>query len=119
MTLMLMSAQSYAVNPELKSDVRCIVVGMSLAGKADPTRQTSGTMLVLYFMGRLDARVPHVDTEKMILSEATLMTPEDLAAEATRCGGALEEKGHQITSIGNKMMDLGRELLRSPEASKS
>jgi hypothetical protein len=101
---MLLSAQE-AVNI---ADVRCVVVGMKLAGTANSSDQSRGLLLTLYYIGRLDGRSPKLDIEHLIIEETRRMADADYASEERRCGAALAEKGHQITEIGKHLVESGK-----------
>jgi hypothetical protein len=96
-------AQSHekAQPSEASADARCVVIGLNIAGMADASRQSAGTMLALYYIGRLEGRVPKLDLEHFILGQMAGMAPSDFESEARRCGLGLSEKGQEITKIGN------------------
>jgi hypothetical protein len=102
--LTLSSAQAPAQDAETIADVRCIIVGMKFAGTADPTQQSAGMMLSLYYIGRLDGRVPKLDIEELMIKEISTMTTSDYGSEAKRCGASLTDKGQEITRIGKDMI---------------
>src|SRR5260370_16462066 len=98
--LTLSSAQAPAQDAETIADVRCLIVGMKFAGMADPTQQSAGMMLSMYYIGRLDGRVPKLDIEALMIKEIITMTTSDYGSEAKRCGASLTDKGQAITRIG-------------------
>ena len=87
------------------ADIRCVAVGMKLAGAANSSDQSRGFLLTLYYIGRLDGRVPKLDIENLLIAESSKMTNSDDASEAKRCGAALVEKGEQITKIGKDLIE--------------
>jgi hypothetical protein len=109
--LTLLSLQARAQDAEIIADVRCVIVGIRLAGMADPSQESAGTMLSLYYIGRLDGRAPKLDVEDLMIREISRMTTQDFASESKRCGASLTEKGRQITSIGKAMNERGQEML--------
>lgn len=87
------------------ADIRCVAVGMKLAGAANSSDQTRGFLLTLYYIGRLDGRVPKLDIENLLIVEGSKMSSSDDASEAKRCGASLVEKGEQITKIGKDLIE--------------
>jgi hypothetical protein len=90
------------------ADIRCVIVGMKLAGATSSPDQSRGFLLTLYYIGRLDGRVPKLDIEHLIIGETRKMADADYASEEKRCGGALAQKGQQITEIGNHLVESGK-----------
>lgn len=109
--LMLTSMQASAQDAETIADIRCLIVGVKLAGMADPAQRLTGTMASLYYVGRLDGRVPTLDIEDLIIKEIAVMTTSDYGSEAKRCGASITDKGQEITRIGNDMIVRGRKML--------
>ena len=85
------------------ADVRCVVVGMKMAELADTKVKSSGTLLALYYIARLDGRVPGLDLEGQIMNQIKAMTSADYQSEALRCGAELQAKGQKITAIGEAL----------------
>jgi hypothetical protein len=56
----------------------------------------------MYYIGRIDGRVPQVDLEALLVKELSVMTQADLKSEAQRCGASLTARGQEITQIGKK-----------------
>jgi hypothetical protein len=94
------------------ADIRCVVVGMRLSGMAGSPDQSRGILLTLYYMGRLDGRVPQLDIEDLLIEESSKMTNSDYASEAKRCGIGLAEKGQQITKIGTDLIERGKKTVQ-------
>lgn len=94
------------------ADIRCVVVGMRLSGMASSPDQSRGILLTLYYMGRLDGRVPQLDIEDLLIEESSKMTNSDYAAEAKRCGAGLAEKGQQITKVGTDLIERGKKTVQ-------
>jgi len=90
------------------ADIRCVIVGMKLAGATNSPDQSRGFLLTLYYIGRLDGRVPKLDIEHLIIEETRKMTDADYVSEEKRCGAGLAEKGQQITVIGKHLVESGK-----------
>lgn len=99
---------SNAVNSYAVSDVRCVVVGLRMAEMSEPQRRAAGTMLALYYLGRLDVRSSDSELEGLIEREAEGMTQAAFRANAVRCGKALTLKGQEIQKIGTDLLSKGQ-----------
>jgi hypothetical protein len=86
------------------ADIRCVAVGIRFAELPDSHQKSTGTLLVLYYIGRLDGRAPSLDIETLLAQQIAKMSDADYGVEATRCGKWLAVKGEQITHIGEDMM---------------
>jgi hypothetical protein len=106
-----LSMYARAQDSETIDDVRCVVVGLKMGGTEDASQQSAALMLTLYYIGRIDGRVPKLDFETLLAKETVKMTPTEFKNEAKRCGGHLSLKGEQITKIGKDMTELGQKML--------
>jgi len=111
-----LSVQVRAQDSQTLADVRCVIVGFRLADLNNPTYRVSGTMLSLYYLGRLDGRTPHLNLEKLVVAQLKTMTPAGFRTAAKRCGAALTVKGQEITKVGQDLVKQGRKMLN--EAAK-
>jgi hypothetical protein len=84
-------------------DLRCMAVGLALAGNANPEVKNAGTLASMYYLGRLDAHTPSVDLEAGLKQELMRMSPQDLKTEAARCGEELKARGKAVTEIGQRL----------------
>ena len=98
-------ASDPSLDAERTADIRCVLVGIRLSTVGNATQRSAGTMLALYFLGRLEGRNPGFDVENLVIKNAQVMTESDYKAEAGRCGAALSEKGQQIAKIGTDMSE--------------
>lgn len=89
-----------ATDHEVLSDARCVVVAMHMATLHNPQQRSTGVMLAIYYLGRLDGRLLHTDTDRLIEDEAKKMTPAELRSDAIRCGKVLTRKGQEMMRIG-------------------
>jgi hypothetical protein len=95
--------QARAQDAETQADIRCVAVGMHFAEAPDSHQKSTGTLLVLYYMGRLDGRAPSLNIEKLLAEQIDKMKDSDYRTEATRCGQNLSVKGAQIKQLGEEM----------------
>jgi hypothetical protein len=85
------------------ADLRCVAVGMHFAAAPDSHQKSTGTLLVLYYMGKLDGRAPSQDVSKLVTEQVDRMRAADYSIEATRCSQALTAKGAQIKQLGEQL----------------
>lgn len=102
---MMLSLTVRAQDAATISDIRCIVVGVKLAGMQEPSHRTVGTMLILYYMGRIDGRHPKLAIRDLIANEVSKLDSQAFAYESERCRKALAAKGLQIELIGKSLTD--------------
>jgi hypothetical protein len=96
------------------ADIRCVIVGMELAGVANSAQQPQGIVLTWYYIGRLEGRVPKLDIESLLIEETSGMANSDYASEAKRCSAELAEMGRHVTQIGKDLIE--REKKRSGQS---
>jgi TonB family protein len=88
------------------SDIRCLVVGVTMSNTEDPPQRVSGAMLAVFFFGRLD-RFPPKAIENAIAKEASTWTQVDSQSEASRCGKELEARAESMNELGKELVRLG------------
>jgi hypothetical protein len=82
----MLAAPSFAADaPELKADLRCLVVMVNLSAAPENAKKMEALIGGFYFMGRLDARDPRLDIEKRVIAEVQAMTPAEVVEENVRC----------------------------------
>jgi hypothetical protein len=101
--LILAPLQVFAQDAENLADIRCVAVGMHFAEAPDSHQKSTGTLLVLYYMGRLDGRASSLDLSKLLTEQIDRMTAADYSIEATRCSQTLSTKGAQIKQLGEQL----------------
>ncbi|HTC44446.1 MAG TPA: hypothetical protein VK696_05295 [Steroidobacteraceae bacterium] len=94
---------AFAQDSDNVADVRCVAVGIRAAELPNSTQKSTGTLLVLYYLGRLDGRNPTLDLEKLLAEQVAKMTDADYATESQRCSQSLSLKGAQITRLGEDL----------------
>jgi hypothetical protein len=97
------AAGAQAADEGVTSDLRCMAVGLAMSGNANPQIKNAGSLASLYYLGRLDARTPSIDLEAGLKQELMRMSPQDLQAEAVRCGQQLQARGKAVTEIGQRL----------------
>lgn len=90
------------------ADVQCLVVGARLASSSDWRERQRGSIMAIYFLGRIDGRSPHVDLQMLLKREAKKMTVAELKRAARRCNVELSARGAEIAQIGKTLEQLGK-----------
>ena len=101
-----------ALADDTESDVRCLLVSMSLIQAQSSTLQTAGMMSVMYWLGRLDGRTPELNLETRLTAEIKAMTREEFGATALSCGTKLQARGKFMTDMGQDMKQKGVQTLQ-------
>jgi hypothetical protein len=91
-------------SPDTIDDIRCLAAGLRFAEMPDSHQKSTGMLMVLYYIGRLDGRNPDLDIEGLLTQQISSLTAAEYAALATRCGNNLSAKGQQISRLGDKML---------------
>ena len=99
----LLSSAAKASDLERIGDIRCLLVGSQMSKSLDKNQQTFGTIVVMFYLGRLDNYFQEANLEKLIENEASMLSTEDLQIEAERCRKTLIEKGQLLQRVGNKI----------------
>lgn len=88
----------------LEADTRCAMIGLGLAGmeNATPEQRQSGTLLALYYIGRVHGRSPGINLEQAIQAQAQGMSLESLQSEGTRCGAEFRTVGEELSAMGQR-----------------
>jgi hypothetical protein len=92
----------------LLADVQCLLVGTRLESASNGQLRLSGTLLTMYFLGRIDGRAPTADLQKLVLEEATKTSADGLRSAMRRCGKELSARGAEVTQIGKNLQKQGR-----------
>jgi hypothetical protein len=96
-----------AQTPDTTSDVRCVAVGLRFAELPDSPQKSTGLLMALYYIGRLDGRDPNLDLKVLLAAQLAKMTAADFSQEGVRCGSILSSKGAELTHTGQ---DLAKQL---------
>ena len=63
---------------------------------------------MMYYMGRLDARVPQADLKGLLFKVGTELKPDEIGPILRRCGALLQERGAAYQEIGRAMIAAGK-----------
>jgi hypothetical protein len=86
-------------------DIRCVVVGSKITSSSDPALQSAGPLLVMYYLGRVDAMYPTIDLENALVQVGSAMTAADIQSESIRCRTALVERAKVIEKIAKNLIN--------------
>jgi len=89
----------------INEDLRCLAVFASLADGKDKENDAGMTGAIMYYIGRIDARVPDYQfgpALKTLFAEPT-WNDAAFAADAQRCGAEMGKRGDELSAIGDAM----------------
>ena len=88
-----------------QKDLECIALFALMA--SDPAEQVSGSVGMVYYIGRLEGRNPGTDQVRRFYTWASTYTDAEIGAmierSAPRCG-------QEMQALGNTMITVGREM---------
>jgi len=107
---------SPADDTALRSTVRCLVIGFSLIQQPDAEKQKFGTIISMYYFGKVDGLAPRADLETLIVEESAKMVGDVAQEEAKRCGLDLTQRGTALTQIGQHIQKRQAEAAQNAAA---
>lgn len=87
----------------LDSDIKCMVVGGALNQSQDPKARTVSTLMIFYFLGRIDARDPNLDLATALKTRMQTLKPADLQVEARRCSDQMNTRSQALQAVSAKL----------------
>jgi hypothetical protein len=87
----------------LDSDIKCMVVGGALNQSQDPKARTVSTLMIFYFLGRIDARDPNLDLTTALKTRMQALKPADLQVEARRCSDQMNTRSQALQAVSAKL----------------
>jgi len=100
---------AHALEAPPSTDIHCLIVGSLLSNSTDTAQRAAGSILVMYYVGRLEAFSAQ-EIEDAMISESFAMPPSMYQSEAMRCGKTLQEKGQMMQQIGQNLVRRGKEM---------
>ena len=85
------------------SDVRCLILSMSMASGQDQNAKLSGLVGMAYYMGRLDAEGVHADLQDRMDAQYVAMKGQNVNAQGQLCGQALQSHMTTMGALGQHM----------------
>ncbi|MGO9133575.1 MAG: hypothetical protein ACLP8A_05935 [Methylovirgula sp.] len=101
------ASKALADDPATTADLRCLVVGLRFAGSPTENLKQAGLIETLYYLGRLDSRIPNLDLEGQVGTLLTKMNEQDFKTEAQRCGLLLSQRGQALQTMGKDLSAKG------------
>lgn len=108
----LLMTSASALADDATNDLHCLMVYMQVSGSSDAKLQTAGTIGTIYFLGKLDGRIPGLDLEGRIITEAPKLPLAAFQAEAARCGTELKTRGQAETAMGKDLQQRGVKMFQ-------
>jgi hypothetical protein len=99
---------AHALDAPPSDSIRCLVVGALMVNSTDTTQRAAGTMVMVYWIGRLDS-FSEQEIEDAMVRESD-MTPLQIQIERVRCGEVLRVKGAMMQEIGKDIIRRGKEM---------
>ncbi len=103
-TASLFASEAKAEDAQTNADLRCLVVGLRLAGSPTEALKNAGTIATLYYLGRLDGHSEKLDLENLVANEIAKMSTQDFQSEAKRCGQLLTARGQALQALGKDLI---------------
>jgi hypothetical protein len=100
---LMLFTNTHAQDAETASDARCLLIGIQMSRSSDATEQASGTLVAMYYLGRVDRVVLERNLEAVIANTVSQMVASEFHKEATKCGKSLVEKGKLLQRIGGNL----------------
>jgi hypothetical protein len=109
--MMLAWAPVAAAQDANDADLRCATVGLSMAGASEgnPQLQSAGTMIAIYYIGRVHGRTPDINLEDSLFQLSRRLTTADLEVERVRCGTEFQALGMALQEMGGNLQRRGAE----------
>jgi hypothetical protein len=101
------SAQPSIAAAATVTDVRCVIVSVTMAQSDDPQIKSIGYASLLYFWGRLEGRGATDNVAALIVAQAQKMSADDLKTQAQTCNSLVTGAGQSIQDMS---VTLQREL---------
>lgn len=93
----------------LEGDLGCAVLGLSMVGMhgATPQQQQAGSLISVYYIGRIKAAAPQLNLEDALYQRIVSTSPAQMEAERTRCAAEFTTFGRELQTIGANLQARG------------
>jgi hypothetical protein len=92
-----------AENSSLTADAQCLLIGTQLTSSSNEQLKFSGTLLTMYFLGKIEGRSSAVNLQELITDASKRISATELKSAMQRCGKELSARGAEITQIGKSL----------------
>lgn len=93
----------------LEGDLGCAVLGLSMVGMqgATPQQQQAGSLISVYYIGRIKAAAPQLDLEDALYQRIVNSSPAQMETERERCAAEFTTFGRELQTIGANLQARG------------
>ena len=98
-----LNAAGNKVHDQTSTDLHCLAVGSILSTNSDQHFQSAGTIMTVYYLGRLDGEAPNKDLQKGLKEESLRMTPQDFEKSQVSCRALMVERAKLLSAISSSM----------------
>jgi hypothetical protein len=99
--LLTASGSGLAAPTDDEADMRCFIVSAEMADSKDKEEETAGSIMLFYYLGKLDGRNPSADLKALLTKEAERMTEAEKQQILASCSSKVEQRGKDLASIGD------------------
>lgn len=99
----LLSGSALTKSEMPSSDIRCLIAAIQISQSSDSKAKEAGTVMAVYYLGRLDGAANDADLEKRLPEEARKETPSSIRNDIVACDNFLAERGKALVDIGAKL----------------
>lgn len=99
----LLSQTALAAPADDQADIRCLILSGQMADSEVPEQKTAGSIMLFYYLGRIDGRNPSADLVKLIKEETEQMTEERQQQLLQSCSARLDQRGKLLSSIASQL----------------
>lgn len=107
-------AAAHAADAATTNDIRCIVVAGAMASSGAKEAEAAGMMTMIYYLGKLDGRTPNLNLEDSVVDQFMDLSPDQIRADAKRCGDELKTRGAALSIIGRHIQERAKTLQPNP-----
>jgi hypothetical protein len=97
------SSGALAITADDQADARCILVSGQMADSDDKEQQTAASIMLFYYLGRLEGRNPSADLVKLLEGEADQVTEERQNEILRACSARLDKASKALSSVAEKV----------------
>lgn len=98
--LLLVSAGAAAAPPVDSADVRCFLVAAEMSDTKDKAVETAASIMMFYYLGRIDAKDPAANVEALVEQEVARLTDADKKQLLASCSAQVQRRGKELSGGG-------------------
>lgn len=89
--------------PDTAFDIRCLLAGGLLIGAEDEEVRAAAPLFTMFYLGRVDARIPDHELESNLRREIAALDEEQLDSLLVACGEYMETRGNRLQDMGGRL----------------